>query len=146
MDYSLNWANLTCFACIGALVLVGAIPFIKMISAQNKKINERLDKERAERQSIRENGGVTALAIIKSAKWEGTRNKFVHKIYYDVEVQPEGQPAFQAKFRDEVFRRNTKSENDEIISEIGQKIWVIYDPTNPSRMFVDRYDDESNSI
>ncbi|MBL8100258.1 MAG: hypothetical protein JNK81_13835 [Anaerolineales bacterium] len=146
MDYSLNWVNLSCFACIGALVLAGAIPFIKMLSSQNKKITERLDKERAERQSIRENGGITALAIIKSARWEGARNKFLHTIYYDVEVQPDGQPTFQAKFRDEVFRRNIQSENYEIVSEIGLKIWVTYDPANPSRMFVDRYDDESNSI
>lgn len=146
MDYSLNWVNLSCFACIGALVLAGAIPFIKMLSSQNKKITERLDKERVERQSIRENGGVTAPAVIKSARWEGARNKFLHTIYYDVEVQPDGQPAFQAKFRDEVFRRNIQSENYELISETGLKLWVTYDPTNPSRMFVDRYDDESNSI
>ena len=138
-----NWLAVACFIGFALIVL---IPFWFIFSMGSKKVNEEIEKARLERESIRKAGGITAPAVIISARWEGERNKHLRKILFVVDVLPENLPPFRATFRDEAYRRNIKVENYEITSELGQKIWVTYDPSNSSRMFLERYEDESNSI
>lgn len=138
-----NWLAVACFIGFALVVL---IPFWFIFSIGSKKVNAEIEKARQEREAIRKTGGVTAPAVIISARWEGERNKHLRKILFVVDVLPENQPPFRATFRDEAYRRNIKVKNYEMISELGQKIWVTYDPNNSNRMFLERYEDESNSI
>ena len=98
------------------------------------------------RRNLRLNG-VLAPAIVTSA-WNnygtggGRYSRATHvNVTFTVEVQPENQPSFVAKFKELVPTRS-----DERIfvgnraDEVGQKIWVCYDPKNRNRMIIDHYD------
>lgn len=141
MDFSFLW-SLLCLGVIVVIVLVSLMPWLFAAFFFSKKISDGMNKKEDEKRLLRENGGVVAPAVIISARIVMTVNEVVHIIDFEADVLPEGQPPFRAKFRGEINRRGIEIRRRQLVHELGQKIWVIYDPNDRSRVFLDRYNDE----
>ena len=59
-----------------------------------------------------------------------------------VDVKPEEGRIFQLTFRDEIDRSDYAVMGNDVVSEHGLMVWVVYDPQNPSRAHLDHYDYE----
>ena len=130
--------------------------FVSKQEKQNKiaEINKIIDDISSYKENIFLNGGVLAPAVIISANrvlsWgSGShRGPFPsHLIDFEADVMPADAPVFRTKFRNEVHRNETYRNSytiigDEVISEHGRKIWVTYDPKDPSRAYLDHYDED----
>lgn len=141
MEYSTWWTvgGFVCLIMLGLVIVAPGFYFGYLVSRRAREEREKLE---AEKQSLRENGGVLAPAIIVSAKSKGVRDKRFVKLEYEVNVQPDGFLPFRAKFRDEVYRSGYSIFNYELMGEAGRKIWVLYDPNNTSRVYLDHYDEQ----
>jgi len=93
--------------------------------------------------------GVTAPAIIVSARKGMERNLYEKqelRIDYVVDVQPEGKPVFRQSFQHWSERRGFTVVFGQLAGEAGRKIWVTYDPGDPSQMIFEYYDEERQKI
>jgi len=128
-------------------------------SAKRTK-SQLLTNEKNERNSrklaIYESGGILAPAVILSARrvrsWRGvgsgvgkTSKPPYHLVDFEAEVKPDGGVPFRVKFSDQVVRREYSDFSPELPSEQGQKIWVVYDPKDTSRAYLDHYDTDHES-
>ncbi len=154
MEYSIWW-TIGGFACLFALGLIVVAPGFILGFSMRKKFNEQLKLEREERNKYKistfDNGGVLAPAIIVSARkvksWGGGKHSSANSFIMDFEadVNVEGGLPFRAVFRDELYRNGYTILGNEMITEHGRKIWVIYDPKDTSRVYLDHYDEDHES-
>jgi hypothetical protein len=113
------------------------------------KHGNEIKTERAEikknQDAIRDHGGVLAPGVIVAARrvksWGGSKNRSnnSHIIDYEVDVTPEDGNLFRTSFRDELYSSSHTLVGNEMLSEHGRRIWVIYDPINTSRAFLNHH-------
>ena len=147
-EYSIWW-TIGGVACLIALGLAVVAPGFILGFALSRKLNQELKVERAERQklqeSIRDNGGIMAPGVILAAKvlksWGGGKNRSPdgHVLEYLVEITPENGAPIQAKINHEFNRGTYTSVFNEMISEHGRQVWVVYDPKDPARAYLSHY-------
>jgi hypothetical protein len=68
------------------------------------------------------------------------------RIDYEVDVLPEGRAPFKQSFQHWTERRGYTAIMGQLVGEAGKKIWVTYDPNNPSQMIFEHYDQEHGQI
>lgn len=95
--------------------------------------------------------GVTAPAKILSIRALGHRQKLSGSPYkslveYDVEVMPEGQPSFQARFQYWLPLSWKNGTGEAIRQEREANIWVTYDPNDPSQIIYDHNDKDHAQV
>lgn len=102
--------------------------------------------KRTERPKI---DGVMVPAIIVKAQRttlvaEGGKNPGTFSLVIDfvVDVKPEEGRIFQLSFRDKIHRSDYTVLNNDVVSEHGMMVWVVYDPQDPSSAYLDHYDYE----
>ena len=148
-----NWLGLICtvgvFVFLGVIIVAMLAPGFLLGFALSKKQNEQLRAEREERQkfqeSIRDNGGVMAPGVIRAANvlrsWGGGKNRSPdgHVLEYLVEITPENGAPFQAKINHEFNGGSYTSVFNEMISEHGRQVWVVYDPKDSTRAYLSHY-------
>lgn len=110
--------------------------------------NRRQEKKRAEIEALRQRG-VLAPAVVISARDGMERNVHGRKerqIKYDVDVLPEGRASFRQAFDHWTEKRGYTAVMGQLAGEAGRKIWVTYDPNDPSQMIFEYYDEERGKI
>lgn len=144
----MNGFSLVVFAGLLMLFLInlviGVLIIYRIAKGNDERLRKEWEKKKAYRQAIRV-GGVTAPAVIVSARRVGG-GRSTHVIDFGVEIQSESVAPFRAEFRDEISRSNFEVSDYEMVSEIGRKIWVTYDPSDLSHIFLDHYDDDHQSV
>lgn len=151
-----NWWTIGIYVFIAVLIVIVVGPGFVIGYFISKKFNDQIKEERADlkkhQDSIRNNGGVMAPGMIVSARqvrsWSGGKNRSnnSHILDYEVNVSPVDGIPFRTSFRDELYRSGYTIINKEMISEHGRKIWVIYDPKDMSRAFLDHYDEQHEEV
>lgn len=146
------WWTIGGYACLIALGLVLVVPGFILGISLSRKFNKQLNAERAERrkfqEAIRDNGGIMAPGVIVAAKilksWGGGKNRAPngHVLEYLVEITPENGSPFQAKINHEFDGGAYSSIFNEMTSEHGRKIWVVYDPKDPTRAYFSHYNEK----
>jgi|GEM_PF-1863363 len=160
-----SWQAMIVYALIALIVLVyfgrSLLEDVQAfyISKQEKQkrleeIEKIIDGISIYKESIFLDGGVLAPAVIVSANrvfsWGSGRIRGPfpsHLVDFEVDVMPEGATVFRTKLRNEVYRNETyknsyKIIGNEMVSEHGRKIWVTYDPKDPSRAYLDHYHED----
>ncbi|MBK8825089.1 MAG: hypothetical protein IPN58_21530 [Anaerolineales bacterium] len=142
MDLLLSLAG--CFAL--PVVGVGIVLLAIWIFRLNKADKNKRARKRFEQLSALRKKGVTAPAIVLSAKNgfssgpdSGSQET---SITFQLEVQPEGRAAFQATFQDWVPGRGYRYRAD----DAGRKIWVTYDLNDTSQMMFEYYDEDRKHL
>ncbi|MFN8382589.1 MAG: hypothetical protein U0V02_11645 [Anaerolineales bacterium] len=140
MDNSI-WSTIGAYACLAGILLVFATPIFLLITAFTKKRAATAKKAQAEHKAILDGGGLLAPATILSAKRiEGS--DVTHTVDFEVEVQPEGRGHFRAGFRNLIHQKHYAVVGGELVGFAGQKIWIVYDPNNLSRIAYDHDDNQ----
>jgi hypothetical protein len=101
-----------------------------------KSVKQESDDEKEYRNDLIRRG-VTAPARILSLRGLGHTQKldggpYKARVEYEVEVMPEGQPAFRSVLQHWLPMRDKHDTGWAIEEEQHKKIWVTYDPNNPS--------------
>lgn len=141
---NVNWLQVLCFVCPAGLGLFGWVA--------SSLIDERIRGRREARKAALRKRGVTAPAVIVSAR----RKQFAfrvpgapsneHKLIFEVDVQRESHGTFRATFEDWIREHNYTYINMQRVDILGRKIWVTYDPHNPSDMFFEYYDEDREKV
>lgn len=133
--------------CIVApVVFVGVVLLAIWVIRSNKADKNKRIQKRFEQLSALRKIGVTAPAVVLSAKnglSSGRDNGSQETmITFQLEVQPEGRAAFQSTLQDWVPGRGYRYRAD----DAGRKIWVTYDLNDASNMMFEYYDEDRKNI
>lgn len=136
---------LGCFA-IPILVVIVIVLVVGFIWLGKRNSNQFKQQRQAQITALRKNG-ITAPAVIRSARngvGMGPDNDQRLQVTFDVDVQPEGRPAFQATFTDwlEISQYEGFMAGAERPKDVGRKIWVTYDPNDTAQMMFEYYDED----
>lgn len=144
---------------VGVTILLIFVAVILILVFSSNRENARKKKQRNELRAALRKDGVLAPAIIISSKRIGeTRTGRAGKsggssvshiiITYQVDVQPEGQPAFHAIFTDYIDKNFflNYSLGGGGLEDVGRKLWVCYNPNDPSQMVFQYYDYDRRTI
>lgn len=140
-----NWFSV--ILLVICFVGVPAISFIGWILSGNMD-NKRQEKKEAQNNALRKRG-VTAPATVVSARTIMSRSPAGRKeirIDYEVDVQPEGRTPFRQSFQHWEERRGYTAIAGQLVGEQGRRIWVSYDPNDPSQMIFEHDDKEHEAI
>ncbi len=142
MELLLSFAG--CFAL--PIVIVGIVLLAIWIVRLNKADKNKRVQKRFEQLSALRKKGITAPAVVLSAKnglssGPDSRSQET-SITFQLEVQPEGRAAFQTTLQDWVPGRGYRYRAD----DIGRKIWVTYDLNDTSQMMFEYYDEDRKHI
>lgn len=110
--------------------------------------NKKIAKNNEYNESLRKRG-VTAPATVVSARHTVSRSPNGRKemrIDYEVDVQPEGRTPFRQSFNHWRAQRNYTTVRGQLVGEAGRKIWVTFDPNEPSQMIFEHYDEDHLKI
>jgi len=110
--------------------------------------NKQIEKNTAYIEALRKRG-ITAPAIVVSARHTASRSPNGRKemrINYEVDVQPEGRTPFRQSFKHWRAQRNYTTVLGQLVGEAGRKIWVTFDPNEPSQMIFEHYDEDHLKI
>ncbi len=145
MDLLLSFAF--CFAApiVVALVVLFAVWIIR----SNKQSTQNYNRERQERANDLHKKGITAPAIIISAKngiVQGSKNNQRMLRTFEVEVKPEGHSVFQTTFKDYVAVGNTYTTWGDRPEDVGKTIWVTYNPNDVTEIMFEYYDKDRKYI
>lgn len=137
----MNWFSVV----LGAVCFIG-IPVLSFIGwvVSGMLDNKRQEKKSADLAALREHG-ILAPAMVISARDGMDRNVLGRKerqIKYEVDVMPEGRAAFRQSFVHWTEKRGYTAIAGQLVGEAGRKIWVTYDPNEPSRIVFEHYDEE----
>jgi hypothetical protein len=142
---------------LGVICLVGVLVFLVIlllpivvifVFKQNKQLNAERTVRQKFQESIRDNGGIMAPGVVVAAKilksWGGGKNRAPnsHVLEYLVEITPENGSPFQAKINHEFDGGTYTSVFNEMISEHGRQVWVVYDPKDPTRAYLSHYNEK----
>jgi hypothetical protein len=140
-----NWVSVVLFACcfIGTpvVLLIGWL-----ISGM---MNNRHQESRDAQNNALRKRGVIASAVVISARKGVARSLSGQKevlVDYEVDVQPENGIKFRQSFKHWREDRGYTAIAGQLVSEQGRKIWVTYDPSNPSDMIFEHYDEKHEDI
>lgn len=140
-----NW-----FSVILLVVCFVGVPVISFIGWI---LSGMMDNKRQEKKEVHNNAlrarGVTAPATVASARTFMSRSPTGRKeirIDYEVDVQPEGGASFRQSFQHWEERRGYTTIAGQLVGEQGRKIWVTYDPQDPSQMIFEHDDKEHETI
>lgn len=141
----MNWFSVV----VGAVCFVG-VPVLSFLGwVVSGMLDDRMLKNRAAQEDALRKRGITAPAVVISARNIMERSPFGRRekrIDYEVDVQPEGRTAFRQSFQHWTERRNTTVILGQLAGEAGRKIWVTYDPNDPSQMIFEHYDEDHGKI
>lgn len=141
----MNWFAIV----LGAVCFVG-IPVLSFIGwVVSGMMDDRMQKNRAAQEDALRKRGTTDPAVVISARSIMERSPFgrrERRIDYEVDVQPEGHTPFRQTFQHWSERRNFTTIMGQLAGEAGRKIWVTYDPNDPSQMIFEHYDEEHGKI
>ncbi|HNA90289.1 MAG TPA: hypothetical protein PK989_13320 [Anaerolineales bacterium] len=151
-----NWLGTLCIVGmifgIGVLTVLILAPGFLLGFAIAKSVNKELNAEREERrkfqQSIWNNGGVMASGVVIAANviksWGGGKNRSAdsYSMEYLVEITPDGGEPYRTKISHEYSGGSRTVVLNEMVSEHGRKVWVVFDPNDPTRAYLDHYDDD----
>ena len=110
--------------------------------------NKQIARKDAYNDALRKRG-VTAPATVVSARHTVSRSPYGRKemrIDYEVDVQPEGRTPFRQSFKHWTAQRNYATVLGQLVGEAGRKIWVTYDPNDPSQIIFEYYDEEREKL
>jgi hypothetical protein len=139
---------LSLFACFAVPVLVVIVVVIVVLLIWFGKRNaKKFNQERQEQLVALRKTGSTAPAVILSAQNGvalGPKENQRLQVTFEVEVHPDGGPAFQATFKDwlEISQYGGFVAGASRPQDVGRKIWVTYDPNDTSRMMFEYYDED----
>ncbi len=140
-----NWFSIVllsvCVIGIPVLLFVGWI----ISGVMDNRLN---DKREAQNNALRKRG-VTSPAVVVSARKNMSRSPFGRKeirIDYEVDVQPQGQPSFRQSFQNWTTKTSFTAINNQLVDEVGRRIWVTYDPNDKKQMIFEYYDSEREKI
>jgi hypothetical protein len=141
---NINLLQVVCIGCPPILVLGWWV----ISSITDGRIR---DQRAAHKASLRKRG-VTAPAVIVSAR----RNMFTlrppgtasneRKLIFEVDVQREDRAPFRTTFQDWVHEFTFTYINMQRMDVVGRKIWVTYDPNNPSDMVFEYFDEDREKV
>jgi hypothetical protein len=142
MEILLSFAG--CVAVgIGIVVVILLVVWILRFNTQDAK---KYNQQREEKTNALRKKGITAPAVIRSARdgiVKGSKNNQRMLVSFDVEVQPEGRPAFQTSFQDwiGISQYTAFVAGSERTKDAGRKIWLTYDPNDVSQIMFEYYDE-----
>jgi hypothetical protein len=148
-EYSIWW-TIGGVACLIALGLAVVAPGFILGFSLSRKLNQELNVERTARekyqQSIRDNGGVLAPGVILAANvlksWGGGKNSSSsYLLEYEIEITPEDGLPIHVKTKDEFGGGSYTVVFGKMTSEHGRKVWVVYDPKDPTHAYLSHYDE-----
>lgn len=133
---------------LGAVLCVVGISAIVVLVAATIMLRNKKQRDEG-RDALRKRGVMAPAIIHASRRKSGSRGSAGYwlNMTFEVEVQPENQPAFKATFHDslpvsqhEYFNSGDGSKN------VGRKIWVTYDPNDTAQMIFEHYDSDHEYI
>lgn len=101
-------------------------------------------------QAIRDTGRVVAQAVVLTARVLNVQNggrrdaPHYHTLEYEVEVFPDQKSAFRTKITDEFFGQNYQIIGTEMVSQHGQKFWVVFYPEDTTKIKIDHFGEVDN--
>lgn len=126
--------------CIGVFIAFSVvILLIIWLNRTNAKSSDKYDLERQAKLNGLRKRGITAPAIVIASK-VGGKNGHIMQVKFEIEVQPEGQPAFRTTFEDWLNAGGNFQANRDRPEDVGKKIWVTYNPSNPNEIMFEYYD------
>lgn len=144
-----NGLGVICLSGVLVFLVILLLPIVVIfVFKQNKQLNAERAERRKFQEAIRDNGGIMAPGVIVAAKilksWGGGKNRAPngHILEYLVEITPENGSPFQAKINHEFDGGTYSSIFNEMTSEHGRKIWVVYDPKDLTRAYLSHYDEK----
>jgi len=147
MDFTsdINWFSII----LGGFVFIG-IPLLTFVGwiISGMLDNKRQEKRRVANDGLRQRG-VTAQAVVISARDGMERSIYGRKerqIKYEVDVMPEGRMSFRLSFDHWTEKRGFTAVMGQLVGEVGRKIWVTFDPNDPSQMIFEHYHEEHGRI
>jgi hypothetical protein len=142
MELVLSFAGCFILPVVGVGIVLLALWIVRL----NKGDRKKRYQDRFEKLSTLRKIGITAPAVVLSAKNgfssgpdSGSQET---SITFQLEVQPEGRAAFQSTFQDWVPGRGYRYRAD----DIGRKIWVTYDLNDTSQMMFEYYDEDRKHL
>lgn len=144
-----NGLGVICLSGVLVFLVILLLPIVVIfVFKQNKQLNAERAERRKFQEAIRDNGGIMAPGVIVAAKilksWGGGKNRAPngHILEYLVEITPENGSPFQTKINHEFDGGTYSSIFNEMTSEHGRKIWVVYDPKDPTRAYFSHYNEK----
>jgi hypothetical protein len=136
---------LACFA-VPVLVVIVVVMVVLLIWFGKRNAKKFSQERQAQISTLRKNG-ITAPAMIVSAQNGvvlGSNNDQRLQVTFEVEVQPEGHPAFITTFKDwlEISQYQGFVAGAARTQDVGRKIWVTYDPNDVNQMMFEYYDED----
>lgn len=141
MDLLLSFAGCLSVPIAGVLVVLLAVWIIRA----NARDTQSYKQERQTNADELRAKGITAPAVIISAKngvVQGAKNNQRMLVTFEIEVQPEGRPAFKTTFKDLVPVGSSYSSWGDRPQDVGRKIWVTYDPNDITQIMFEYYDEK----
>jgi hypothetical protein len=127
----------------GCIALLVALAFVILVSIwltrSNMRTSDAFDQARQARLNELRKRGITAPAVVVTSR-VGGKDGHTMQVKFEIDVQPEGLPAFSAAFQDWLNAGGNFTPNRDRPEDVGKKIWVTYDPANPSEMMFEYYD------
>lgn len=129
------------FAGCVALLIVFAIliAIIVWLARSNMQASNKFDQTRQAKLDELRKRGITAPAVVITSR-VGGKDGHTMQVKFEIEVQPEGQPAFRAAFEDWLNAGSNFQANRDRPEDVGKKIWVTYNPDDLSEMMFEHYD------
>lgn len=126
--------------CIGVVIAFTVVVLIIIwLNITNIKSSDKYDLERQAKLNDLRKRGITAPATVITSR-VGGKNGHIMQVKFEVEVQPEGQPAFRTTFEDWLNAGGNFQANRDRPEDVGKKIWITYNPSNPTEMMFEYYD------
>lgn len=123
------------YVCIGALI---GIPIIAAIAVFVPIMFKQFSEERLKITGVRAPAVVNSVrvgtAMSSGSGAESRRERLKWRVYFNVLVQPENEPSFQAEFM------SFLNDYDREGIETEKKIWVRYDPNDHSKVTFEEAD------
>lgn len=130
-------------SAIGCFVLLAAfaigVAIIVWLVRSNMQHSDKFDQARQTKLNQLRSRGITAPAVVITSR-VGGKDGHTMQVKFEIEVQPEGQPAFCTAFEDWLNAGGDFQANHDRPEDVGKKIWVTYNPSNPSEMMFEHYD------
>lgn len=158
MDFPTSTIGVISVLCCFVAPIVGPIVWWFFAPTPDNILNwifwRSVKSERGEEKKYRNDlmqRGVTVPAKVLSIRALGHRQKLSGGPYkalveYDVEVMPEGQPSFQARFQYWLPLSWKNGTGEAIRQEREGNIWVTYDPNDPSQIIYDHNDKDHAQV
>lgn len=135
---------------VSCLIVVGFILSSLQAFLIKKTLFQKSDKEiqvdeealRKHQQRVREKGLVIASAVVVAAKVlevRGTKHSRTFTLEYEVDATLDNGSIIHAKIIDDYYGPSYEKIFDQMTSEHGRKLWVVFYPNDTTRMEIDHF-------